>query len=149
MTGVQTCALPIFETFATEEYKQRFPFDYQRFIAKSGDAVVGTPIELMPGLSVSQKAEFRAMNIRTVEDLAEIPDTTRVLGVHELKRKAKAYLDVSRDEAIATKAAETNAQLKKQELELAQSKAELAAMKEQVATLLASQTTNKKKSEEV
>lgn len=133
-------------TFATDDYKRRFPIDYKRFVEKAGDGVVGTPINLMPGLSPSMIAELKAMNVRTVEDLAELSDSTRIMGVQDLKRKAKAFLDISRAEAIATKSEETNNRIKEQELKLAQREAELDVLKKQVEAL--QEVQKKKKKEE-
>lgn len=135
-------------TFATDAYKKRFPLDYKRFSEKTSATVVGTPIHHMPGISQAQAAEFNALHIRTVEDLAEMPDSTRVMGGQDLKRKAQAFLDLKREEAVATRAEETNALLKKQEMALAQRDAEVAALRAQVEALVAATDKKKKKAEE-
>lgn len=135
------------DTFVTPEYVARFPKDYEHFVAKTTASVVGTPVQHMPGVSISQAAEYRSLNIHTVEDLADLPDTTRIPGLQEMKRKAKAYLDVKREESISLRAEETTNLLKKHELEAAEHKAQIAALNEQVAQLLKASSKKNKDSE--
>lgn len=134
------------DTFATDEHKYRFPVEYKRFLDKTEGLTVGTPIDHMPGLTLKEKAEFKALNIHTVEDLAALSDSVRITGIQEMKRKAQAFLDATREEAVALKAEETTKALKEKDLELAAQKAEIEALKATMAEFMAAQ--KKKKTEE-
>lgn len=136
----------IIDTFATDKDKNRFPIEYKRFVDKTEALATGTPIEQMPTLSLREVAEFKALNIHTVEDLASLPDSTRITGIHEVKRKAKAFLDATHEEAIALKAEETSKALREKDLQLASHQAEIETLKAQMAEFMAAQ--KKKKTEE-
>jgi len=89
---------------ATERDKQRFPEHYKRFeLRQDQDVVTGTPREEWPGITRSQVEELRFLNIRTVEQLAELADSNaqNIMGVQMLKAKAKEYLDASKEGAAA------------------------------------------------
>lgn len=65
----------------------------------------GTPLEQVPFLNPAQVRELKALNIMSLEALAELPDTAkqRFMGGHDLQRKAKAFLQAAKDSAFATK----------------------------------------------
>lgn len=65
----------------------------------------GTPLEQVPFLNPAQVRELRALNITSLEALAELPDTAkqRFQGGHDLQRKAKALLESAKDSALVTK----------------------------------------------
>jgi len=88
------------DTFATEQHKFRFPNEFKRHQEKAANVISGTPLEHFPGITPSQVAEFKSQNIHTIEDVAELSDAVRIMGVHELKRKAKAFLEVKREESV-------------------------------------------------
>jgi hypothetical protein len=74
----------------------RFGELYNKF--KAGvDQVIGTPLAVVPFLTPAQVEEFGFFNIKTVEQLANLNDGImgRFMGAHDLKAKAKAWLDSS------------------------------------------------------
>ncbi len=87
----------------------------------------GTPLSMVPFLSPSQIKELQGMNILTLEHLAEIPDTVtqRMMGMVELRKKAKSYLDAAKDSAVVTRL----------ESELASRDLDLAAKQKQIDDL--------------
>lgn len=76
--------------------RAQFKVQYDAF-KKTGDmAIVGTPLKEWASLSVSRIAELNALNIWSVEAIANLDDLgiQRLgMGSRELVAKAKAYLD--------------------------------------------------------
>jgi len=95
----------ILDTQVTEEHKHRFENQYQRFKKNQEQAVSGTPLEVWPQMTVGQVAELKAMNVHTVEQLADMPDqlAQKIMGNHGLRAKAKLFLDAAAGEAGNTK----------------------------------------------
>ena len=113
----------------TEEDKHRWPHFYQAFISKREAPVVGTPIDQWPILSPAKVDELKSLNIKSIEDMAKLPDQyLEVLGMggRELKIKAAAYLesaagtaDVQALRAELDRAKQENTNLKDQIKDLA------------------------------
>jgi hypothetical protein len=84
----------VIDNYARPEDFEQFPVEYARFKQKKSNMPVGTPIDAWPVLTDSQKAEFRAMNIFTVEQFANLPDEAgnRVMGLQELRKKARGFV---------------------------------------------------------
>jgi hypothetical protein len=84
---------------ARDDDISRFRRQYDSFAAGEGDYVSGTPLEAWPQISRGQVEEMRFFNVRTVEQLADISDThtKKFMGVVELKKKAKAFLETTRE----------------------------------------------------
>lgn len=116
------------DTPVTEEHRRRFPTQWAQYQAGQTQAVTGTPLEVWPQATIGLVATLKAMNITTVEQLAELSDANAmsITGNHDLRRRAKAFLDAAAGEAVNTK---LEAELEKRDLEI-------AAMKEQIAGLL-------------
>lgn len=77
-------------------YKDRFPEHYRFFADHKGAAVIGTPLSEVPWLTASKVQELKALNIMTVEALAQLDGTLlqRIgMGARELKNQAVAWLD--------------------------------------------------------
>lgn len=113
---------------ATEADKLRFQRLYTAFIQNGEQLVTGTPLDQLSNMTAGQVLELKALKIDTVEQLANLPDTTAQLlgtGGLELKRRAGVYLAKSTD---ATKLYD----------EMAAMKAELARL-----TAAAAQVPNK------
>lgn len=92
----------------------RWPEQYAAFKAGKEAPVDGMPIQEWPMLTVSKVAELKALNIKTVESLAELKDTgiQRIgMGGRELVKQAQAYLKVSKSAAAAQKYAKENEKL--------------------------------------
>jgi len=75
--------------------KMRFPQQWAQFQNKEEQVQEGTPLTEWAGISRSQAEELKAMGIRTVEALAQCPDTAiqRIMGGNGMKQKAKAYME--------------------------------------------------------
>jgi hypothetical protein len=93
--------------------------------------VTGTPLEQWPQMTVGMVASLKAMNVHTVEQLAEMSDqyAQQIMGNHDLRRKAKLFLDAAAGEAVNNK---LQSELDKRDIEINQ-------LKEQMAQLLAGQ----------
>lgn len=108
-------------------HKQRFPKQWAQFQNGQTQAVSGTPLEMWPQMTVGMVASLKAMNISTVEQLAELSDSNaaQIMGNHELRRKAKNFLDAAAGEAVNTK---LEALLEKRDNEIELLKAQMAEL---------------------
>lgn len=82
----------------TLTYVERFPRQYRQFKEHAVQTKTGTPLDHAPFLTVSRRAELRAMNIYTVEMLAAIdgqPLKNIGLGGRELKNQAQEFIEES------------------------------------------------------
>lgn len=122
---------PMRETDAEE-----FPQEWARFQQKQEVVASGTPIAAWGVLTDTQQAEFRAMNIFTVDQLANLPDSgaSKIMGFNDLRTKARAFLLASKDSDLLAKAqAEkeaSEARMAAQDKEMAELRAQLAALSE-------------------
>ena len=92
--------LLIIERQATDEDKLRFSRHYGQFLEKGECLQEGTPLSEFPSLSPAQVLEMRHLKLDTVEQLANIPDTTAQLlgtGGQDLKQRAIKFLDRTRN----------------------------------------------------
>jgi hypothetical protein len=83
-------------------YAERFAHQYQQFKAQHTQTKSGTPLAHVPFLTEARRAELRALNIYTVEQLAHIDgQELKNLGQNgrELKTKAQEYIEESKDAA--------------------------------------------------
>lgn len=74
---------------------ERFPRQYAAFKNNQDqDAASGTPLKLLTWMSASQVKELEFFNVRTVEQLAAMPDSAsaKFMGIQQLKQRAKDYL---------------------------------------------------------
>jgi hypothetical protein len=73
----------------------RFPRHYEAFKARIELPTDGTPLSEWPQMARSLVEELSFMNIKTVEQLANLNDSVagRLMGGNNLKAKAKAWLD--------------------------------------------------------
>ena len=93
---------------ATYADKQRFPLHYEKFKQRIEAPVDGTPLAEWPHISRSQAEELSFMNVKTVEQLANLNDNfaSRLHGGHSLKRRAGEWLqEADTTKLIAEKAA--------------------------------------------
>lgn len=87
-------------------YKRRFKERYDRWQREQETGKMeGTPLEAVTWLTASQVAEFKALHVHTVEQLAEIADGHgyQIMGIQEIKRRAKAFIEAAQGEAANTK----------------------------------------------
>jgi len=112
-----------------------FPVEWARFQQKKEQRVSGTPIDAWAILSDTQKAEFKALHIYTIDQFAQLADSAgnKIMGFNDLRDKAKAFIAAAQDSQMFDKIrAETDAKLAQQEEEMAQLRAlvnELSAKK--------------------
>jgi hypothetical protein len=100
-----------------------FPIEWARFEQKKEQKVSGTPIEVWSAISETQKAEFKALNIFTIDQFAQLADSVgnKIMGFNDLRDKARAFIAAAKDSAVFDKIrAETDAKLAQQEVEMAQ-----------------------------
>ena len=75
----------------------------------------GTPLTEFPVLTASQRATLESLQIRTVDQLAEVADGDLGnigMGARELREKAKAYLDSASNGAVTAKLAAENERMR-------------------------------------
>jgi len=112
-----------------------YPVEWARFQQKKEQRVAGTPIDAWAILSDTQKAEFKALHIYTIDQFAQLADSAgnKIMGFNDLRNKAKAFIAAAQDSQMFDKIrAETDAKLAQQEEEMAQLRAlvnELSAKK--------------------
>jgi hypothetical protein len=82
--------------------RERFAKQYAAFKANlDQDAASGTPLKVLPWMQVSQIKELEFFHIRTVEQLANMPDSSasRFMGAQQLKQRAKDFIAAAKDAA--------------------------------------------------
>ena len=93
--------------------KQRWPRQYMAWKAGNQEAgISGTLLENWNVLTKAQAEELKYFKIRTVEQLAEMPDSQAagILGFQQLKTKAKLYVQMASEAAPVQKMQEALAQ---------------------------------------
>ncbi len=88
-----------------EEDKDKYPVEWARWEKTKENRIPGTPMENWQSITDTQKAEFKAMNIFTVEQFAQLPDSmaVKIMGFHQLRDKAKAFAASQRDSELMDK----------------------------------------------
>lgn len=118
---------------ATDDDRKRFPDEYGRFKAGRQEKHSGTPLEEWPYMKPSQIRTLNALNIFTVEHLAEVGDDgiQRIgQGAREWRKQAEAYLAKAKDGAGVNMLAVENEQMKERIAELEKSLAALASQQQ-------------------
>jgi hypothetical protein len=111
----------------TNEHKHRFPRQWAAYQQGLEQATSGTPLEAWPQMTVGTVANLKAVGITTVEQLAEMSDANAsgMMGNHDLRRRAKLFLEAAKGEAVNNKMA---AELEKRDAQIAEMQAQLAAL---------------------
>lgn len=106
---------------------QRFRARYEKWKAGQAEAVIGTPLSALPGMSPAKVEEYKFFKIVTVEQLAEAPDQLgqKFMSFNSDKQRAKAFLEVAKGNAPIEK---MNAELAKRDEEIETLKAQMAAL---------------------
>lgn len=110
---------------------EEFPVEWARFEQKKAALVVGTPIEAWSILSDTQKAELRALNIFTIDQFANLPDSAgeKIMGFNDMRDKARAFLKGAESSALLDQVrAEADATKQAQDREMAELRAQIAAL---------------------
>lgn len=85
--------------------RQRFPQHYAAFKQRIGteQQEVGTPLSAWPwhGMTRARVEELKYFNVRTVEQLAALADSSgqQIMGFHAMKQAAGAYLEAQKSSA--------------------------------------------------
>lgn len=106
---------------------QRFRGAYMRFKQGAEIQSPGTPLAAWPGITRAQVDELKYFNVETVEQLASMGDepAQKFAGINELRRRAKAFLEASED----------NAKVEKMEYELQQRDEKIALLEARLEQL--------------
>lgn len=105
-----------------DDHKVRFSKQYQAFKAGLEAPVVGTPLDELISITVARRAELKAMNIRTIEQLAGVSDTVGPklgMGWVNDRKTAIEYLSSAKGKGALSKMMEENKRLK-QDIEMLQ-----------------------------
>lgn len=102
---------------------ERFPEHYRRFKNRQEMPQDGTPLAEWPPISRSMVEQLAYLNIKTVEQLAELNDNhcSQIMGGHTFKQKAKDFLEYAdkvKDETQVADLKRENAELREQMAEL-------------------------------
>lgn len=115
-------------------YAERYPDHYKAFKDKTDQSGLnGTPLSELPFLSEAKRAELRALNIYTAENLAALEGgTLQKLGIggRDLKNQAAAWIDKAAEAATRAAANAENDALRQQ---IAEMQAQLASLMDQPA----------------
>lgn len=107
----------IIETIAKDEHKRKYPEAWRRFQSAEATGHTGTALEQWPQITRSQVKEAKYYEVHTVEQMAGLSDTHIAklgMGFSDLRAKAKAFLSLAEDTAVATKQAAENEQLRRE-----------------------------------
>jgi hypothetical protein len=114
-----------------EQDMEDFPVEWARYEQKKEAAVPGTPIEVWNVISETQKAEFKALNIFTIDQFAQLSDIAgnRIMGFNDLRDKARAFIAAAEDSQMFDKIrAETDKKLQAQDVEMAELRAMISEL---------------------
>lgn len=126
----------------TDVHRQRWPRHYAAFKAQQEMPSEGMPLKEWAALTRSQVLELAAANVKTVEQLADLPDELLnkavSMGGFALRDKAKRFLEQAAGAATAERLAAEKQQLEDNMTVMQQT---IDALKAQVEKLTAAQTT--------
>lgn len=127
----------VVERPVTEMDVQRFADRYKKWQAGQAEAVIGTPLTALPGMSPAKVEEYKYFKIVTVEQLAEANDGLgqKFMSFQADKARAKAFMEV----------AANNAPIEKMNEELSKRDAEIENLKTMVEALQAASQGSKRK----
>jgi len=114
----------------------RFQDRYNKWKAGQEEAVTGTPLTALPGMTPSKVEEYKFFKLVTVEQLAEANDNlgAKFMSFQQDKQRAKAFLEVAKN----------NAPIERMNEELAKRDAELEELRAMVTTLQANAKSSKR-----
>lgn len=107
--------------------RQRFAARYQKWLAGHGEAVTGTPLSALPGMTPTKVEEYKYFKIVTVEQMAEANDQLgqKFMSFNADKQRAKAFLEVAAGNAPIER---MNEELKKRDADIEELRAQVAAL---------------------
>lgn len=112
---------------ASDFDKRRFSRQYRAYTENREQVDDGTPLTEWPAIDKAIIEELRFFKIRTVEQLASVSDVNAqsMPGLHTLRDKAKAYLELIKG----------NAPFEKMQAELTSRDAKIQVLEQQIALL--------------
>jgi hypothetical protein len=91
---------------ATDADKRRFPVSYEAYKSGAEQPEEGLPVQHWPQLTTAEVKLLQAVNVKTVEQLAELPDS----GLHRLgpggqglKQRARKFIEKAGENATLRK----------------------------------------------
>jgi hypothetical protein len=126
----------VIDRMASDEDKQRFPQHFARYKAGQAEQTVGTPLDMLPGMTAGKVEEYKHFGIKTIEMLAEASDSVgqQFMQFQADKTRAKGYLALATDNAAVK---EVDARLSKENEAM---KAQLESMQKKFDDLLKAKT---------
>lgn len=126
----------VIERPVSQQDEFRFADRYAKWKAGQEEAVTGTPLSALPGMSPSKVEEYKFFKLVTVEQLAEANDNlgAKFMSFQQDKQRAKAFLEVAKN----------NAPIERMNEELAKRDAELEELRAMVTTLQANAKSSKR-----
>jgi len=114
----------------------RYPQQYEMYLKHQTTPVIGTPLEAWAQVTRAQVAEWKAMNIFTVDQMAELPDGygQKIMGFQMWKQKAQAFIQAGKGQSEFDRMA---TELKKRDEEIERMKANESATAELMKSLQA------------
>lgn len=108
---------------------QRYGHLVKLFEAGDEGPVDGTPLQQLPAMDAATMRNLKSFGVRSVEMLADMPDSNAqlVAGLMAWKHKARAYVEGATGSAAVSKLATENATLQRQLESLQRQFADLAA----------------------
>lgn len=98
----------------TENDKKEFAASYARYKEGLAPSVDGIPLEAWARLTSASVANYKALGVKTVEQISEMSDQTCnkvAMGAMADRTAAKAYLALAKDSALVQKQALENERL--------------------------------------
>lgn len=114
-----------------ESDKYEFETEWIHFERTGESRVLGTPIEHWHAISDTQKAEFKAAGLHTVEQLANAPDSLiqKWMGGSDFRRKAQVFVESGKDaELVARIKSESEAKITALEAKMAEMMTQMEQM---------------------
>ena len=120
----------VIERPVTQQDEFRFQDRYNKWKAGQEEAVTGTPLSALPGMTPSKVEEYKFFKLVTVEQLAEANDNlgSKFMSFQQDKQRAKAFMEVARNNAPIEK---MNEELQKRDAEIENLKTMVEALQAQ------------------
>lgn len=126
----------VIDRMASDEDRQRFPQHFARYKAGQTEQTVGTPLDMLPGITAGKVEEYKHFGIKTIEMLAAASDSVgqQFMQFQADKTRAKGYLALATDNAAVR---EVDARLSKENEAM---KSQLESMQKKFDDLLKAKT---------
>lgn len=115
----------------TDKHKKRWPRHYAAWKSGQEEALDGTPIDQLPGMTKAQAQELRHFHIRTIEQLANMPDDllmkAQPMSGRPLRERAQRWVAATEGSASEERLAAENRELREKMGLMEKDQAELRA----------------------